>query len=49
MRGAIRVQRYSPRPSQLELIFTHTAGILLCMAWVVVSGLRKDTEENCEL
>lgn len=39
MAGAIRVQRKSPRPSQLELIFTQTAGILLCMDWVLVSGL----------
>lgn len=39
MAGATRVQRKSPRPSQLELIFTHTAGMLLCMDWVLVSGL----------
>lgn len=38
MRGAMSVQRYSARPNQLEHIFTHTAGILLFMAWVVVSG-----------
>lgn len=44
MRGAMRVQRKTARPSQLELIFTHTAGILLCMVWVVVSGLKEDTE-----
>lgn len=37
--GAMRVHRYRPRPSQLELIFTHTAGMLLRMAWVLVSGL----------
>lgn len=41
-RGATRVQRKSPKPSQLELIFTHTAGILLCMVWLVVSGLKQD-------
>lgn len=39
MAGAIRVQRKSPRPSQLEAIFTHTAGMLLCIEWVLVSGL----------
>lgn len=39
MTGAMRVHRYRPRPSQLEPIFTHTAGILLSMDCVVVSGL----------
>lgn len=39
MAGAMRVQRKSARPSQLEVIFTHTAGMLLCMEWVLVSGL----------
>lgn len=41
MAGAMRVQRKSPRPSQLELIFTQTAGMLLCMDWVLLSGLWK--------
>lgn len=51
MAGAIRVQRKSPRPSQLEVIFTHTAGMLLCMDWLLVSGLwtcrKKITFKTC--
>lgn len=47
-RGATRVQRNRPRPSQLELIFTHTAGILLCMVWVLVSGLGQNKEGKGE-
>lgn len=44
MTGATRVQRKRPRPSQLELIFTHTAGMLLCMVWALVLGLKEDTD-----
>lgn len=29
--GAIKVQMYRPRHTQLEVIFTHTAGHLLLM------------------